>query len=350
MKQTVHILRKDLRALWIQIVTVLSLHVLYCLFRMREGIERPDGGSPSEGDLVAVLLVLGWFSLIAAAVHEEALPGVRQFWLTRPYSLWSLIGAKLLLCILIICIPLFISDLVLLNAASLPVISALPALLARQLPNAMMFLAPAFVLATITSSAAGFWTSFFATLVLAFSTIVAEQRITNGSSNAVAINVSINWWPWVAVIMASSAAFIVWQYRTRSTKEGRVVMFAAILTFAALLFGNPLQRESSPIFFPTAPGEYSHFNLTLDLHRAARSGVPPMPDSSVRIDLPVRVEGVEDQDELQEWGERLFWRRPERESPWSEARWRGPRRVIGRSFGWSGVCPSVWAALPSMSV
>jgi len=35
--------------------------------------------------LVLFILPLTWWALAARVIHSEALPGDRQFWLTRPY-------------------------------------------------------------------------------------------------------------------------------------------------------------------------------------------------------------------------------------------------------------------------
>src|SRR5256885_7885270 len=46
--------------------------------------------------LVMILLPLAWWTLIARVIHDEVLPGDNQFWITRPYSWKSLLGAKAL--------------------------------------------------------------------------------------------------------------------------------------------------------------------------------------------------------------------------------------------------------------
>jgi hypothetical protein len=113
MRQALHIFKKDVRLLWYQVVLVLAVTAMFAYtdaapwawlanyvppfaFNARPLIS-PDAdgfaggiGSFSVGfsdaSMLSELLVLAWCCLIALVVHAEAIPGDRQFWLTRPYD------------------------------------------------------------------------------------------------------------------------------------------------------------------------------------------------------------------------------------------------------------------------
>ena len=78
MRQTLHILAKDVRCLTYEIVVTLALVATYAYFH----VARPPFFFTDIGTEF-MLPIAGWV-LIARLIHAEALPGTRQFWLTRP--------------------------------------------------------------------------------------------------------------------------------------------------------------------------------------------------------------------------------------------------------------------------
>lgn len=286
MKQAFHIFKKDLRALWIPIGTVLALHIVYCILRVREPNPQKYLHDSGPAGTVAVMLVLGWFSVIAAAMHEEPLPGVRQFWLTRPYSLRSLVGAKLLLCLAVMNLPLLVSDVVLLSIHGLPVVG--PALLVRQIESTSTFIAPAFVLGVISSTTAGFWTSLFAAIVALLSSSMAVQAILFGNT-PVGMGVEIG--GGVGSLLLAAVLFVWWQYSRRQTRAGRVVVFGVLLALPFLTV-LPWLGGASEERLPPAPAEYARLKFTYEPQRSARTNVRQPSAQFVRVDVPVSVEGV----------------------------------------------------------
>ena len=112
MRQALHILRKDLRGHWYEIaITIVVTAVFAYTGAMQAAIWR--SGAQSRGiawDLVLLVLPLTWWALIARVIHAEALPGDRQFWLTRPYRRGSLLGAKTLLILLCVNVPMLLAS------------------------------------------------------------------------------------------------------------------------------------------------------------------------------------------------------------------------------------------------
>ena len=83
MKQALHIFRKDVDALRIEIGVFVLLALAFGWTKIHV----------SNDEWTDPLIVLAASFLIARAVHADALPGDRQFWLTRPYTRMSLLSA-----------------------------------------------------------------------------------------------------------------------------------------------------------------------------------------------------------------------------------------------------------------
>src|SRR6266566_779128 len=117
MRQALHIFKKDIRYLWLEIGLVLALAAI---FSWRE---------PEWAELL--LLVAGTY-LIARLIQAEAIPGDRQFWVTRPYRWKSLIGAKLLFIFAFVNLPIALAQLRILIGGGFTLASSLPGLLWSQ--------------------------------------------------------------------------------------------------------------------------------------------------------------------------------------------------------------------------
>src|ERR1700722_9173646 len=108
MKQAVHIFLKDLRALWIQVTTLMLAIGIYAVV----DITITDTNLSSALFTIAVGAAV-WL-LIARTVHQESLPGENQFWLTRPYERSSLLISKFLMALCIVTVPFFLADCIIL--------------------------------------------------------------------------------------------------------------------------------------------------------------------------------------------------------------------------------------------
>jgi len=76
-------------------------------------------GQPPWGQTywTLILLLLTWWFLIVRAVQSEALPGDRQYWITRPYEWKKLLAAKLLFIGVFVHLAAFVDDAFLLTRA-----------------------------------------------------------------------------------------------------------------------------------------------------------------------------------------------------------------------------------------
>ena len=101
-----HLLIKDWKLLWPMTVLVTAIQVGHEWAVYRSGL---FGESPGAEVLLRPL-TLAWFAgiaaLAAAAVHQDAVPGVDQDWLIRPLRRTELLLAKLLFAALTIGLPM----------------------------------------------------------------------------------------------------------------------------------------------------------------------------------------------------------------------------------------------------
>jgi ABC-type transport system involved in multi-copper enzyme maturation permease subunit len=127
--EIIHIFRKDVRHLRYDILIVCGLVALYTTWNVQQAhawwLDRTVG---HEFSPLIPLIVVAWAYLLARVIQSEALPGDRQFWLTRPYSRASLLASKILFAMLFVNLPMLISDIVTLRANGFPAASHIGAL------------------------------------------------------------------------------------------------------------------------------------------------------------------------------------------------------------------------------
>src|SRR5713101_731851 len=105
-----HIFKKDWKLLW---RLVLGLAAAQCLVTIL--LYKRDHGATDMGrilNLLQTIMLLASGILVAAAVHLDAIPGVRQDWLVRPIKRRDLLASKLLFVILLVQGPILLTDFV----------------------------------------------------------------------------------------------------------------------------------------------------------------------------------------------------------------------------------------------
>lgn len=239
MRQALHILRKDIRHLWVEIAVALLAAALLVAAGLRSSHPMPDADL-SRGviaQLIPYLLPMAWWTLIVRAVHSEPLTGDYEFWPTRPYSWKSLLAAKVLLAVLFVNLPLLIAQAVLVTGAHFSVASQLPGLLWTQLLIAVTFILPASALACITSGIAQY-------LLIVVGLVVGNLLLSLQFSRLAMLVVGAGWGPmdwWqsyydMLLLAIAAVSIVVWQYATRRVWPARIFGAALLLIIA---FGTP---------------------------------------------------------------------------------------------------------------
>lgn len=142
MRQALHIFTKDIRYLRLEIGLFAALSAIFAWAGTH--------ASSSKG-LIQSLLMLASVYLITRLIHAEAIPGDKQFWVTRPYDWRSLLGAKLLFILVVVNLPVLAVRLVILIGGGFPLLPNVPGLLGSQLLITIASFLPAAQLASLTS-------------------------------------------------------------------------------------------------------------------------------------------------------------------------------------------------------
>ena len=285
MTQALRIFRKDVHHLWPRVLVVLCLMIAHAVLEVLSlPVNVPETMRINAmSGVVTLLLPIGIWSLIAWLIFEEALPGDRQFWLTRPYRRLDLLVSKLLFVFAFINVPVFISDCCILRALGFPVLSVIPQLLLRQLFVTTLFILPFFAVASVTAGISQFLLAWFVLLLaLVFEEILVNMWTGNTSIGIVAGTVFVVTWA------ITACGIVIWQYATRRTAISRLALFAIPCAFP-LMGVLPWPFASGPAQARHLPDQPS-ITLAYDPDRKAASQNytnPPSGYALVRIPLAV---------------------------------------------------------------
>jgi hypothetical protein len=279
MEQTIHILKKDIRYLRLEIGMVLVL--ASCFGLMHNTTIYPWW----------VLLAIAAVYLIVRLVHAEPIPGDNQFWITRPYEWRSLLVAKLLFVFLFVNLPVFAAQFAVFVRDGFPVGANLGGLAWGLL---LMFVGVALPVAALASMTTGL-TQFLLYGILLFAMV--------GNFVPSGVRPELDW-PrqvlWIRLLILSvpimlvSGCAVVAQYRKRNTFVSRTVTAGAI-AFALLAswsvpaaWAMDFQRLFSPNRYDS-----SRFNVTLDPEFGPRITTTFGADQ-VRLDFPFGITDLTD--------------------------------------------------------
>jgi hypothetical protein len=274
MRETLHILRKDARALWPQILLAVAATAV------------ASGYDPEKehAEKLFVILVLSRWYLVVCAIQQEKLVGDREWWLTRPYSWRSLLAAKALLIALFINLPLLLTDVA--QMTSQHVSLAWGHLAARQAGLALTVVLPAAALAAVTDSVVTFGLAGLGMLVLLLFPAAKGEGLARWGP--------LLWIPTAAVVgvlAVAAIALLLWQYSRRPTKRTRGVLGSATVFGAIVLFVPP-GGWGVGIATNIAPAPPEAQTIHLELNQAESPMVVAGPEDTVSF--PVHLAAVPD--------------------------------------------------------
>jgi hypothetical protein len=211
MRQALHIFRKDVRYLRLEILLVVLLSVVLAAVR-------PDW-------IDSILLPAAAF-LTARLIQAEPIPGDRQFWITRPYRWQSLLGAKVLFIVVFVNLPIMLAQWWIVARAGFPIAAYLPGLLYSQLIRILALAVPVAALAALTPGLVSFLFS-----MLALAALWSAASVTGDN------------WPfsiaWIRVASAGAVVAVIGicifcdQYRRRATLRNRAIAIAGLVLLSA---------------------------------------------------------------------------------------------------------------------
>jgi hypothetical protein len=230
MRQALHIFRKDVRHLWALIAVVAAIEVLTEWVQAMPSPQRALGVS-----FFGLVRVLAQSFPIIVIIQEEALPGHRQYWLTRPYSWRSLLLAKALFVVAVVSFPVFLTDAAALIARGQSPLSWMPSLITAQLFSLVKYALPVAALAVVTSSLIQFIWVFLAISAAFFAVVMGLATQTS--------NYHASWdaleWQRITVSAGFAAGFalatVIVQYRLRSPRLAYRLLGGLVLTMFVCL-------------------------------------------------------------------------------------------------------------------
>jgi hypothetical protein len=295
MNQTLHILKKDIRHLWWETVAVLAVMVTFAVVDSRRSL--PDNERAPLSLFAAIVMVLGWYYLVARLVLDESLATEIQFWVTRPYTWRRLLVSKALFIIIFINIPLLAAHCAILAASGFAPSSYLSGLLWKQLALTVVFLLPSFAIATIAASLLQFANFTLAFAACWFAWLVSSLYSPHGD--------------WVlqmvvgGLIAAGALTVILRQYARRLTFGSRAILVsvgALVLAAGWLGYLRPAieagriaaTSDDASILLAFEPGRRgSQAKSTGSSSGSPASTDGRAPDTAgVQIDLPIEVSGL----------------------------------------------------------
>jgi hypothetical protein len=293
MRQALHIFKKDVRHLWLEILLVLAVTAVFALLGARGAfwLDDPNANRGVAWMMAQILLPVSWWILIARAVYGETLPGDRQFWITRPYRWTSLLGAKLLFIAVFVNLPWLAADVMILRAYGFAPEKEVAGLLCTQLLFAVAFLLPVAALCAVTTGFVQLLSGTFILFVVVLLWNTAVPQLVLGATWGA--------FDWIniccSILVAGLAAVIIliWQYARRNTWAGRSIAAIAAITVlvgAALIpWTSAFAIQSRLSKQPAAAAASLHVALDSDRKWLARVRVE---GNQAGLELPLRIEGL----------------------------------------------------------
>ena len=293
MRQAIHIFKKDVRQFWNEIAGILLLLIMF-------GYDEVSVTQFVNNifSLWLPLLIVAWCLLIVRVIQAEALPGDRQFWVTRPYNRRSLLAAKFLFLLTFISLPLLLAQAVVVAANGY----ALPAggLLWSQILLSLIFILPTMALASVTATLPQFMISALAVFAGIMVTSLWTTRTTIDSRVGITAAPFVNnlgpldWiraCVLIATILLVALPILILQFMRRKTTVSRIIAITGTVLGPAIPFLLPwgallnLQFQPNPI--PT-------LHVELDRSRS----LPEAPYGTGIADLPFLITGLPEGTEL----------------------------------------------------
>jgi hypothetical protein len=153
-----HIIRKDLRLLWVLAASVAAVNLCNDALLMSGGsFQRAGGNDGGQFSVVSNLALpaiglLGLALLVISVLQLDRLPGSSQDWLTRPIPRGTLFTSKLLFVIVVGLLPIFLGDVAMGLAVHFDLGAVLAASGSRSVALLCLICVPAALVATVTAT------------------------------------------------------------------------------------------------------------------------------------------------------------------------------------------------------
>ncbi len=285
-----HMFRKDAARLrWIWLASLAPL-ALFTWFDCGKGFALPRNMNYDLSQMTQMLLPMAWWFLAAAIVQSEAIPGDRQYWLTRPIPRGALLASKLAVAGAAASLPLFVAWCVIVAVNGHSLGEYVGALMADQVRVFLAIMLPAMALAAVTETMARFIAATFLVVLVEFMQTVLTGVLRPWSLESLErITVPAAF----TTCAIAAVSILLLQYRHRATNWARAVLVAAALAVPAWRL-----LPVNAAFAAQAGGSNGEgagrLRIVLDSARGATAspGGARSYGGSVRMAIPVRIEGA----------------------------------------------------------
>jgi len=246
-----HIFKKDLRLQW-KFVALMAL-VQFASAAVLIKISPFLDNAPLRDlfQLLFMATLAGIPFLIAAGVHLDPIPGVRQDWLVRPILRVDLLLAKLLFVLMAVHVPLFLADVTRGLAFGFPFAACLGTAFSHGLFVLLVGSVPLFAFASLTKNT---MEAITAALVLFLAVAAFSLVLHEGSHDGGLAVTGLGWIQEAAhalILMATAAVVLSLQYFRRRTLLARGITAAAVVLalFSMFFPWSPafaIQQRMSP--------------------------------------------------------------------------------------------------------
>jgi len=294
MRKVLAIFEKDARHLWPQIAAFWALVAAAAALDPVYTHRRP---LPAEG-LVWTALPLACWILVMAAIHEDRLPGDRQYWLTRPYSRAGLAAAKALFVAVFVNLPALVAHAAVMAVLGIPPWHHMTVLAWQQFYLTAFAILPAAAIASVTT---GLRQVILAAVVIVVPLFVGTTAISFLTRHPVFFfRPGTGSWlqtAGVAAVLMVGAAAVLWlQYGRRATGWSRTL--AAGVVLAVVIAGGAVHKDQTfAVQAWLTPGPWREAAVQVVLDPDANRAADPQYSRERRVygvahlEIPVRLAG-----------------------------------------------------------
>lgn len=97
-----HIFKKDWKLMWKSATMVIALQLVFAFIQLRVVFENGNDSLRELRQLVLIVWLIASVIWVVMLVHQDALPGTRQDWLTRPIRRTDVLLAKAMFAVLVV--------------------------------------------------------------------------------------------------------------------------------------------------------------------------------------------------------------------------------------------------------
>ena len=291
MTQILNIFRKDTRRFWPEIMLSVIVVFAFALVFPNEWRIFHDRSVQNRMSIMlaalGILMVTGWWLLIARSVHAESLVGDQQFWITRPYEWKKLLAAKVLFLAAWIGVPYLLAQLLLLAEAGFHPLAYMPGLLFNLLLVSVGFLLPMFALAAVTSNFARLTMTVLGCLILFIGYMFLVYGIPHSYTSANPYTNAVLF----PLLFVGCAAAIGLQYAMRRVWVSRGLLIVVTILLAVSVAAYRMQSLVDRAYPQPSAGSTAPVSIT-HIPSNSRPDEARSWEGEDYIDLPVQYSGV----------------------------------------------------------